>query len=169
MPDQASIVINDFDGQQGVLGVNSEILTAANFVAQLAELEDLKDALAPIALGLVISTGISHRIQWQNSNAKATSPLAQRGNKWKITASDSTVELAAGVPNPYFMKPFFYEVPTAKLSLREDNNNIVYVKDGTGNIAEFDTFVPFFEGFAKSPVGGTLDVLQVEAVTSSGG
>lgn len=169
MPDSASIIINDYDGQQGAVTVNIPVVTAVNIADVLSDLDAIRQELPNIILGIVVSTGYSSRIQYVSSNAKATSNLAQRGNKWLFKCQDATVELAAGVPNPYFMRPFQYEIPTAKLALRIDNNNTVYVKDGTANVAQFDDFVPIWDSWAKSPVGGTLDTLSVEAITAAGG
>ena len=169
MPDQSSITINDFDGQGGVLGMNCAVLTAANFTAQMTALVAVFDSLPAIIDGNRISYGISHRIQSQASNTKAPDPNAQRGNKWQVETHDNTATLAAGVPNPYYLKPFTYEIPTADLELRVDNVDQVWIQGGANNVAAFDAFVTAFEAFALSPVGGALQVDRIISVTTSGG
>lgn len=169
MPDTSIFTIVDYDGQQGSMVLNIPVITAVNLAGILGEIDDIRLGLPEIILGKVLSTGFSSRIQYNASTERAEDPAAQRGNKWLFHTQDVTVNLGAGVPNPYFAKPFTYEIPTAKLSLRLDNNNVVYVREGVANIPEFDTFVPLFETHAKSPVGGTLQVERVEAATTSGG
>lgn len=169
MPDQSSVTINDYDGQSGVFAMNSAILTAANFDAQMTALEAVVDSLDAITDGVNVSYGTSHRVQVASSTAKAGDPNAQRGNKWQVHAYDNTANLGAGVPNPYFQKPFSYEIPTARLDLRVDNNNTVWVSGGSTNVAAFDPFVTAFEAYAKSPVGGALQVSFIDTVTVSGG
>lgn len=169
MPDQSSITIADFDGQTGSMTINSAIVTAANFTAQMAALVTLADTLPAIIDGIRVSYGFSHRIQLASPNAKASDPNAQRGNKWLVHAHDSTLNLGAGVPNPYYQRSFVYEIPTADLELRVDGINQVWVPDGANNVAAFTPFVEAFEPYALSPVGGALVVDLIEAVTSSGG
>lgn len=169
MPDQASITIVDYDGQDGIVGLNCQVLTAANFDAQNTALVDLRTAIGDIIDGLVASSRITHLQTLLSSAARATDPNAQRGNKWMVHAHDATLNLGAGVPNPYYLKPFHYEIPTADLELRVDNKNEVWVEGGANNVADFDDFVTAFEAFAKSPVGGSLQIDSIEAVTSSGG
>lgn len=169
MPDQSSITIADFDGQLGIFGMNCDVLTAANFATQMGLLTDVRTSLAAIIDGVAISEGVSHRTLLQASGYKASDENAQRGNKWLVHANDTTNELAVGVPNPYHLKPFTYEIPTADLDLRVDHKNEVWVLGGANNVAAFDNFIDAFEAFAKSPVGGDLEVHLIEAITASGG
>lgn len=169
MPDVFSIMINDFDRQQGIFTGNCETLTAANFAGQMTEQDALNDSLAAIILGTVIANSTSHRIAKNPANATPADANAQRGNKWHVFTVDITDELAAGVPNPYYWKPFDYEVPTADLSLRVNDSNVVWVQGGANNVADFDAFVTAFNAYAKSPVGGTLTVSRIEAMTTAGG
>lgn len=167
--DQASYIINDYDGQSGSFAINVAILTAANFAAQDTLQETLYSSLDAIIDGIGVSYGTSHRTQVASSQAKAGDPEAQRGNKWQVHCHDGTALLGAGVDNPYFNRPFTYEIPTANLELRQDNNNVVWTNGGANNVEEFDDFVAAFEAYAKSPVGGVLVVDYIEAVTASGG
>lgn len=169
MPDVFSIMINDFDGQQGIFTGNCETLTAANFTAQMTEQDALNDTLPDIILGTVIANSTNHRIQKNPSGSTPADPFAQRGNKWHIFAVDITDELFTGFPNPYYWKPFDYELPTADLSLRVNDSNLVWVQGGANNVADFDPFVAAFNAYAKSPVGGVLTVQRIEAMTTAGG
>lgn len=169
MPDQSSMSYNDFDGQTGIFGVNSAILTAANFAAQMAALTALFDAVAGVVNGVGISYGVSHRVNVASSTSRSGDGDSQRGNKWQIHAYDNTVNLAAGVPNPYYQKPFTYEIPTADLNMRINNSNVIWTVGGADNPAQFDDLVAAFEAFALSPVGGALQVSFIESVTVSGG
>lgn len=169
MPDSASFMINDFDRQLGIFAVNCEVLTAANFTAQMAEQEALADSLLPIINGTLIAQSTAHRIQKNPANATPSDATAQRGNKWRVFAVDLTDELAVGVPNPYYWKPFDYDIPTAAFELRVNDSNVVWVQGGANNVAAFDDFVAAFNLYAKSPVGGTLGIQRIEATTVAGG
>jgi len=169
MPDIFNIMINDFDGQQGIFTGNCETLTAANFTGQMTEQDALNDSLAAIVLGTVIANTTSHRIQKNPAGATPSDPFAQRGNKWHVFAVDITDELATDVPNPYYWRPFDYEIPTADLGLRVNDSNQVWVQGGANNVTEFDAFVTAFNAYAKSPVGGVLTVQKIEAMTTAGG
>lgn len=169
MPDTASITIADFDGQQGIFGVNCVDINAANYAAQAAFLTALKDSLPAIIDGIPVSQGFSVRARFQVSGFKAPDPNAQRGNKWLVHTHDTATELGVDVPNPSYLKPFTYEVPTADLSLRIANRDIVWQNGAGDNVAAFDPFVEAFEDFAKSPNGGALQVDYIDSVTVAGG
>lgn len=165
----ASLTFVDYDGQVGVSSVNTAPVTAANFATLTTAIDAYKDELLTVTLGVVRQTTLTQRTPLAGAGVKPSNPAAQRGNRWIISAWDSSAELAAGVSNPYYLKPFDYEVPTADFSLRVDNRDVVWVEGGTSNVADFDTVVSTFEAFAKSPVGGALQVAQIYASTSSGG
>lgn len=165
----ASMTINDYDGQAGIFGLNLIPLTAANYAAEEAKLAALYATLDNILEGIVVSRNTNIPTVYLPSNQKSDVETAQRGNKWIVSTYDSQALLAAGVPNPYYFKPFSVELPTAKLSLRTSHSNIVWVIDGAANDPDMDAFVTAYEDVAKSPVGGTLKVVQVEAVSRSGG
>jgi hypothetical protein len=164
-----SVTIVDFDGQKGIFAINTVPLTSANFAAQKALLDALRAEISPLIDGDIQAEHINIPTLFLPSNAKSADPEAQRGNKWRIDTYDNTAELAAGVPNPSYFKPFQYELPTANLELRVNSSNVIWTVGGTANDADADEFVADFEAVAKSPNGGALQVTQIVAVTRAVG
>ena len=167
----ASITLADFDGQKGIMAINTATITAANYETVRAAVENLKDASLPITDGQPIQYSIGQSYLLSGSSVKSNVQDSQRGNKWDIQCYDITQDLAAGVPNPYFRKPFNYLLPTADFDLRGTygNSDVVWQNLGDNNTEVFDDFVAAFEAVAKSPVGGSLNVQVISAVTVSGG
>lgn len=169
MGSTASISIVDFDGQVGIMGMNTVPLTAGNFAAQAGLLDTLLDTLPAIIDGVAIATSQTVKIQLTAPGFQGGNPDAQRGNKWIVKGHDTLVNLGAGVPNPSYLKPFEVEIPTADVGLRINHEDVVWVEGGANNVAAFDPFVAAFEAFATSPNGGLLAVDKIEAVTRTGG
>lgn len=162
-----SISYRDYDGQIGVVSVNTTVPDAANWATLLANFQAFKGAVDNVTLG----TPNNMKLSWQNplSNAKATDPAAMRGNKWVIKALDGLIELAAGVPNPSYQKPFDTEIPTADLSLRVGGRDQIWALGDSGIVPEMDALVSAFEDIARSPNGGLLVVQEVISTTRGGG
>lgn len=175
MASNASITLNDYDGQAGVMGFNIPEILAGNFAAITTQLEVVEDAVEAITEGLVIQNQLSSIRRKQPSTARAASPTAQRGNKWLVSYTDIEQYLDAptnSVPNPGYFKAFNFEIPTASLSLREDQRNEVYVYDPVAPYsadAAITTFVDEIQDLAVSPYGGEMRVLKIEAQTVTGG
>lgn len=162
-----SISYKDYDGQTGVVSVNTDVPSAANFATLLTNFQAFKSAVDNVTLGAPNNMKLS----WQNplSASKATDPAAMRGNKWVIKAVDGLIELAAGVPNPSFGKPFDTEIPTADLGLRVSNRDQIWAIGDSGIVPEMDTLVGAFEDLARSPNGGNLVVQEILSTTRAGG
>lgn len=169
MADSASWTIVDYDGQKGSFAINTVPLSGANLAAQEALLDTLRGTFDDIIDGVVQAQHINITDRYLPSTTKATDPEAQRGNKWRVDAYDNTQLLGAGIPNPSYLKTFQYDLPTANLELRVENENDVWVEGSATNVAEFDPFVAAFEAVAKSPNAGSLQVTQVVAVTRAAG
>lgn len=171
MPSTASLTLNDYDGQSGVVGWNTQEVTAANFVDVATGLGSMRDKIEEVTLGISIKSELSIISRFNGSNAQATSELAQRGNKWRIAYTDDTEFLDAPtntIPNPGYRKSFDLELPTADLSLREANSDFVY-SGGTGVSLAFETLATAVEAEVRSPYSGEVVVQFIKAVTRSGG
>jgi hypothetical protein len=165
----ASLTYVDYDGQKGQMNINIPTVTAANFAALNTNLDALKTATDAVTDGLCLASHITQPTLYAGQTATSSNPDSQRGNKWAVSYIDASAELAAGVPNPYYRKPFTVEIPTADFDLRYGGQNVVYNFGSATNPQEWLDWVNAFELVAKSPVGGNVNVELVEAVTISGG
>jgi len=175
MPSNYSISINDYDGQTGIVGVQMAELTVGNFVGILTALGTLRTAMAPLIRGLMVQSQVSIINRLAASTDKASDDQAQRGNKWRVSYRDNTPFLDAptnSVVNYGYLKPFDVEIPTANLTLRENNSDVIYTlaSGGVGAAAtDIEDFADAFNNVVRSPYGGDAEVLLIEAVTRSGG
>lgn len=166
----ASLTYVDYDGQKGQMSINTAPITAANIAAISTAMDTLKTETDVIVDGLGLAKHLTQVTYYAGQSANSPNDLAQRGNKWLVSYTDNTPELAVGVPNPYYRKPFQFEIPTAKISLRFGGQNIVFNRGSSAsNPQEFVDWVAAAEAVAKSPVGGDAQIELIEAVTTSGG
>ncbi len=170
MTSAVSWSIVDYDGQVGQFAINTVPLTDTNYAAEFTKIVALQGVVDDLIAGLLQKRSINIPAQLLAPNQKATNPDAERGNKWIVNCYDGTLNLGVGVPNPSYLKPFSYEIPTADKTLRTANDNVIYKGDGVAsNAPEADAFVAAFEDVAVSPNGGALNVTTIEGVTRSGG
>lgn len=167
--------IIDYDGQTGITGLQFTELTVGNFTAVLTKLGTLRDAMSELYLGDLVNTQVSIMHRYSSGDVPSNNDLAQRGNKWRVIVRD-TSEWANPptntVPNYGFGKTFDFEIPTADLTLREANSDVIYTQSGGGVGAketEIEAFVAAVEDVWLSPYGGAGTVVKIEAVTRSGG
>lgn len=171
MPSTASLTLNDYDGQPGIVGINVEEVTAANITAVATAMGNWRGAIEAITLGITIKSQLSILSRFNASNARATSNLAQRGNKWIVFYRDNSQFLDAGntVPNPGFQRAFTLDIPTADLSFRTAQQDVVWAIGSLTNPTEFDDLVTAGQALVKSPYSGDILVERVEATTRAGG
>lgn len=174
MPSNASITINDYDTQPGIVGFQVAEVTAANFVGIATALGTFRTTMMPLIRGLVIQSQLSILAKFDAATAPATDDQAQRGNKWRVQYRDNTEFLDVGetVVNYGYRKTFDIEIPTANLTLRENNSDVIYTLSGGGvgaAEANIEAFVAAVNNIVRSPYGGDAQVLMIEAVTRSGG
>lgn len=175
MPGNYSVSINDYDGQTGITGISFIELTAANFVTVLGQLGTFRSTLQALIRGVQVQAQVSIISRLAPGNTRADDDQAQRGNKWRVSYRDTTAFLDAPtntIVNYGYQKPFDYEIPTANLSLRENNSDVIYTEAGGGvglAAADIEAHAAAFEAVGRSPYGGECVVQFIEAVTRSGG
>jgi len=140
MPSKLILRVNDYDPERSTVGAQGLTLTAANFDAQHSAAAAFVAGLTGICLGQNISWELAEVNEiTANGKQPASSPLAQRENKWLVGYHETT----GGEPHTM-------ELPCADLT-KLDPNNRAYAEIGDG--AEVDAFVTAFEAFIKSDSG----------------
>lgn len=175
MPSNASISINDYDAQTGIVGFQTAEVTAGNFIGIATALGTFRTTMQELIRGVVVQSQVSIVSRFSASDVPSTDDLAQRGNKWRVSYRDNTPFLDAptnSVVNYGYLKQFDVEIPTANLTLRENNSDVIYTLAGGGvgaAEADIEAFVTAFNNVVRSPYGGDAQVIMIEAVTRSGG
>lgn len=157
----ATITFEDYNAEKSGTAVNIGPLTLANFAAKHAAVAAYETALEGITLGEQRRTTISE--VFTGSVAAVTNVNAQREAKWLVTLRDNTefLDVANTINNVGYGNLFQLEIPTADLSLLENNNDTLVLADG-GPIAAFVTAI---EALANSPTGGNeVEVISIRHV-----
>lgn len=166
--DRASLVMADYDGESSTFSFGLNDVNVSNIVEVFTDLDTMRAAVAGITDGLLLSQLVSIPSQFASVGSKSTDSNSQRENKWLVTYEDVTEYLndpVNTIRNAGYRKVFTIEIPTADLSLREGGSNVVYdVARDPENIVVFETFVSILEQMARSPYGGAINVLKMEAV-----
>lgn len=166
MPSLAIATYIDHSGEKSRVSFNLAELTGANFADTINDVgtnattgATLIEAIS--TLSLMTFAGISFTRSYKVDNARPANKNAQRERKWVVVYEDTTAELAAGVPNPGAGKIFTFEIPGANL-----NDDTLQLNGDYANLgfAGWQDFVDRFEAEAKSPYGGTPNVIEAYAV-----
>jgi hypothetical protein len=139
MPSKFILKMNDYDPERSNVNGQGLTLTAANFDAQHTAAAAFVAGVGGISLGMNISWELTEVNSLQgNPQEPATTPLAQRENKWLVGYHETT----GGERHSM-------EVPCADLTLLDPNNR------GYADLADAAViaFVTAFEAFIKSDAG----------------
>lgn len=175
MPSNLSISINDYDAQTGIVGFQCAEVSDTNFVGIATAFGEFRAAMMPLIRGVAIQSQMTIVSRFAAADQPATDDQAQRGNKWRVVYRDNSQWADAptnSVPNYGYLKTFDVEIPTANLTLRENNSDVIYTQSGGGvgaADAQIEAFVAEFNSLVRSPYGGDAQVLRIEAVTRTGG
>lgn len=156
----------DANGERSNMKFWTGVITAANLPGVLTQFGALRTAIDGIVLCNITDEYLKV-FQTKLGSTRPNDAQAQREIKWLVTYTDITQYFDAptnSIPNEGFGKIFNVELPGADLSL-------LPVKPGGGFEEELDistgaglTFKNAFEALAKSPHGGTPQILSVRVV-----
>jgi len=163
--DRVSISLRDYDKEAGNFGFGVPDVTPVTLVGLTVAMDLIRTALIDITNGVISNQVIALNDQYESSSTGSAVPESNRESKWLVTYQDNSEFLAIGVANPGYRKVFNFEVPTARLELRQNNSSVVWVKGGAANVAVFDPFVLAVNSILRSPYGGVGDILQIEDVS----
>lgn len=161
MAGYGGFTILDYDGERTSTSFYTGNITAVSLPDTLTEFGDLRDAIDAIILG-TISTENLKVFETKLSNTRPASKQAQRETKWLVVYEDNLPffdDPVNAIPNEGYRKVFTFEIGTADLSLLVANTDLMEIGSGAGA-----TFVAAFEQIARSPYGGTVNVLEVRHV-----
>lgn len=156
MPTRNNFAYNDYDREPSSFGFESVDVTAANFDAEAAKRAAVGLAAAAITLGEPRSSGYSFGSS--TDKTPSSNPEAQREKKWLVTMNDQSVN-----------KTFRFEVPTADLSILENNDSYIVrygnvtITNAT-NAANVQSFIDAVEALYKSPYGNSAVVENIQFV-----
>lgn len=153
----------DHSGEPSSVSMNIGAVTAVSLPGLLTEVGDLRTTIGGITLGTVASEQLI-AFNTRLSNVSAADVNAARERKWLVVYEDITQffdDPVNAIPNEGFAKVFTMEVPTADFSGTHllPNTDLANLAD-----ADIAAFVEDFETTARSPHGGNVNVVRIEAV-----
>jgi hypothetical protein len=165
--DTAFITLRDYSNETATLTINTVPVTAANFAAQMTALGALETQVNAITDGAISRSGVTHTETLTRDIP--TDPRSQRELKWLVTYYDNTEWLDAPtntIINPSYQRAFNVEIPCAKLDIADEwllpqSDRVDLAQD------PWPAFLTAFEAFAKSPNGGTPQVIDVRLIGRS--
>lgn len=161
MPGQLSFTVLDNSNEKSNFSIWTGEVTAASLPGLLTEVGTLRTAID----GLVIGTVHKEQLKVFDtvlSNTRPANKFAQRESKWLVTYEDILAffdDPVNAIPNEGFGKVFNIEIGTADLALLPDGSESLDITAGAAA-----TFVTAFEATARSPYGGTVNVLSIRYV-----
>lgn len=161
---QGGFTFVDYTKEKASLTFHTGVVTAGTLPGLLTQFGALRTAI----LGIVRSNAISERLMVFNTklgNTPPTDPEAQVEEKWLVTYEDDLEFFDAptnAIPNEGFGKVFQMELPGADLSLAD----VLKPNSDEADLAHtaIAAFITAFEDIARSPHGGTVNVLAVTYV-----
>lgn len=158
---QYSYSQRDWEGDIGTSTFNTGAVTPTSLAGLLTQIGNLRTAIQGLTIGAPASEtqSVFDTILGQDD---ASTPDAQRGNKWLVHYHDSLAFFDAplnAIPNAGYLKPFEVSLPCADNSLLADNEKFLDITVNPGL-----AFVTAFEAMARSPYNGTVTVDSIEQV-----
>lgn len=164
MPGQLTFSMLDYSREKSSFSIITGDVTAVSLPGLLTEVGELRTAIEGITLG-VVSDEALRAFNTNLSNTPPASPLAQIESAWLVTYEDSLAffdDPVNAIPNEGYGKLFTMTIPTADIAAagRLAPNSDEAVLTETAMAA----FVTAFEQTARSPYGGTVNVVSVRHV-----
>lgn len=162
MPASGYFSLTDRSGERSAVSFLTGPVTALTIAGLLTQFGALRDAIEDITLG-VVAEEAQYAFRTKLSNDLPASDYAQRELKWLVTYEDNQqfLDLVNAIENPGWRKIFNMEIPTADPALLPDGIGTDEVNITTSPMSDF---VTAFEAIARSPYGGTVNVLKIQLV-----
>lgn len=164
MPGRLGFAILDYSREKSSFSIPTGEVTAVSLPGLLTEVGALRTAIDGITLGTVADESLSV-FNTNLSNTPPASPLAQVESAWLVTYEDSLPffdDPVNAIPNEGFGRLFTLTIPTADIAaagrLAPNSDSAVLTETGIA------AFVTAFENTARSPYGGTVNVVSIKHV-----
>lgn len=154
----------DYSREKKAFSVRTGDVTAVSLPGLLTEVGALRTAVENITLGVVSDEALV-AFDTNLSNTPPASPLAQVESGWLVRFEDNLPffdDPVNAIPNEGYGRIFTLTIPTAELATAGrllPNSDIADLTE-TGMAA----FVTAFEATARSPYGGTVNVVEIRHV-----
>lgn len=152
----------DHNGERSNMQFYTGNITAASLPGTLTQWGALRTAIEGIILGAVSQEELSV-FRTKLSNTLPTDENAQRERKWLVVYEDNQAFFdppTNAIPNEGYKKVFTFEIPTANLVGQLLPNS----DQADLTTTEMAAFASAFEAIARSPYGGTTNILKLVAV-----
>jgi len=161
MPGRGGFTIKDNTDEDSSFSFNTGNITSVSIAGTLTQFGALRTATE----GLIRGTIKSERLNVFDTLLSNTPPSdtdAQRETKWLVTYEDNLPffdDPINAIPNAGYHKIFTLEIGTADLSLLVSGESELDLAD-----TEAAAWITAFEALARSPYGGTVNVLGIAHV-----
>ena len=164
MPGRLGFQMIDYSREKSGFSMATGEVTAVSLPDLLTEVGALRTAIEGITLGNVANESLNV-FDTNLTNAAATSPLAQVESCWLVTYEDELPffdDPVNAIPNEGYGRQFTLTIPTAEIATA----GRVLANSDQANLAEtgMAAFVTAFEETARSPYGGTVNVIGIKHV-----
>lgn len=162
MAGYGSFTLLDHNREQSTMSFYTGNITAVSLPGTLTDFGALRTAIEGITLGVVSKESLKV-FDTPLANDPPADQNAQRERKWLVVYEDSLPFFDApvnAIPNEGYRKRFTCEIGTADIAGRLIPNTDRADLTNTG----IASFVTAFENIARSPYGGTVNVLEIRAV-----
>lgn len=161
MPGRLGFTLIDYSREKASFSIATGEVTAVSLPGLLTEVGALRTAVDGITLGNISDESLSV-FNTNLSNTPAASRWAQVENSWLVTYEDSLAffdDPVNAIPNEGYGRLFTVTIPTADV----DVATRLQVNSDHANLAEagMAAFVTQFETTARSPYGGTVNVVDI--------
>ena len=154
----------DYSREKKSFSLATGEVTAVSLPDLLTEVGALRTAIEGITLGNVSDESLSV-FNTNLTNTPPTSPLAQVESAWLVTYEDALPffdDPVNAIPNEGYGRLFTLTIPTAEIATA----GRLQANSDLANLAEtgMAAFVAAFEETARSPYGGTVNVVSIRHV-----
>lgn len=162
MAGQLSFSMLDHDRETSAIGIRTGAVTAVSLPGLLTQVGTLRGAIEGITLGVVAKESLSV-FNTPLSNDPPADENAQVERVWVVQFEDNLPffdDPVNAIPNEGYRKKFTVAIPTADYegNLLPNTDEANLNDDGP-----VEAFIAAFEAIARSPYGGTVNVLKMTA------
>lgn len=156
------LTILDFDEESSNFTIQTGAVTAVSLPNLLTQIGTFRAAVQDIILGTIQAERLAV-FETKLSNTPPVSDLAARESKWLVRYQDILPffdDPVNAIPNEGFGKVFVFSIATA------ERTGHLLTNTDMADLTDTDiaAFVAAFEDMARSPYGGTVEVLGIQAV-----